>query len=213
MKINHVEELTGITKKNIRFYEDQGLLKPSRNPGNGYRDYSLADVALLRKVRLFRKLAVPVEDIRQMIAAGLSLQDCMDKRLAELKREEINNTHMQLICREMLERQVVFEEIDVEYYLEEMEQMEKGGTQFMDVEKVDKRKKKIAPLVVTIATVVVMLSFVTGIWQLNQTDPAPIGIVVILLALPLFVIIGVIYACRERMKEIEGGEWNEAGKY
>ncbi|MBO7135160.1 MAG: MerR family transcriptional regulator, partial [Spirochaetaceae bacterium] len=32
MKIYQVEELVGITKKNIRFYEDQGLLCPSRNP-------------------------------------------------------------------------------------------------------------------------------------------------------------------------------------
>jgi len=37
MKINQVEELVGITKKNIRFYEEQGLLNPERNPENGYR--------------------------------------------------------------------------------------------------------------------------------------------------------------------------------
>ena len=41
MKINQVEELVGITKKNIRFYEEQGLLNPDRNPENGYREYSL----------------------------------------------------------------------------------------------------------------------------------------------------------------------------
>ena len=39
MKINEVEALAGITKKNIRFYEEQGLLNPRRNPENGYRDY------------------------------------------------------------------------------------------------------------------------------------------------------------------------------
>ena len=32
MKINQVEELVGITKKNIRFYEDEGLVSPDRNP-------------------------------------------------------------------------------------------------------------------------------------------------------------------------------------
>ena len=36
MKINQVEELVGITKKNIRFYEDQGLISPERNRDNGY---------------------------------------------------------------------------------------------------------------------------------------------------------------------------------
>ena len=37
MKINQVEQLVGITKKNIRFYEEQGLLSPGRNRENGYR--------------------------------------------------------------------------------------------------------------------------------------------------------------------------------
>ena len=31
MRINKVEELVGITKKNIRFYEEKGLLNPARN--------------------------------------------------------------------------------------------------------------------------------------------------------------------------------------
>ena len=37
MKIKQVEELVGITRKNIRFYEDQGLLNVERAE-NGYRE-------------------------------------------------------------------------------------------------------------------------------------------------------------------------------
>ena len=44
MKINEVEAAVGVTKKNIRFYEEEGLISPSREPGNGYRSYSQADV-------------------------------------------------------------------------------------------------------------------------------------------------------------------------
>ena len=44
MKINEVEAAVGITKKNIRFYEEEGLISPSREPGNSYRSYSQADV-------------------------------------------------------------------------------------------------------------------------------------------------------------------------
>ena len=36
MKINEVEKIIGITKKNIRFYEKEGLLSPCRNKENGY---------------------------------------------------------------------------------------------------------------------------------------------------------------------------------
>ena len=64
MKIYQVEELVGITKKNIRFYEDQGLLSPKRNPENDYREYSLEDVRVLEKIKLLRKLSVPIDQIR-----------------------------------------------------------------------------------------------------------------------------------------------------
>ena len=56
MKINEVEALVGITKKNIRFYEEQGLLKPGRNSQNGYREYGEPEVELLRQIKLLRKL-------------------------------------------------------------------------------------------------------------------------------------------------------------
>jgi len=49
VKINEVEAQVGITKKNIRFYEEQGLLSPKRNSENGYRDYGPAEVEVLRQ--------------------------------------------------------------------------------------------------------------------------------------------------------------------
>ena len=49
MKINQVEQLAGITKGNIRFYEKEGLLTPGRNSENGYREYTEADVIWLNK--------------------------------------------------------------------------------------------------------------------------------------------------------------------
>ena len=50
MKIKQVEELVGITRKNIRFYEEQGLLSVERAE-NGYREYSWTDVRRLQELR------------------------------------------------------------------------------------------------------------------------------------------------------------------
>ena len=47
MKIKQVEELVGITRKNIRFYEEQGLLNVERAE-NGYREYHTADIEIGR---------------------------------------------------------------------------------------------------------------------------------------------------------------------
>ena len=59
MKINEVEAAVGVTKKNIRFYEEEGLITPGREPGNGYRSYSQTDVERLRRIKLLRKLDEP----------------------------------------------------------------------------------------------------------------------------------------------------------
>ena len=72
MKINEVEARAGITKKNIRFYEEQGLLSPRRNPENGYRDYGEEEVQILRRIRVLRKLGLPIEEIRRMQSGAWS---------------------------------------------------------------------------------------------------------------------------------------------
>ena len=64
MKIHEVEALVGVTKKNIRFYEQEGLLNPSRS-NNGYRDYSPEDVKTLQQIKLLRKLDIPLEEIKR----------------------------------------------------------------------------------------------------------------------------------------------------
>ena len=77
MKINEVEAAVGVTKKNIRFYEEEGLISPRREPGNGYRSYSEADVERLRRIKLLRKLDVPLAEIRQMLGESARwLREC-----------------------------------------------------------------------------------------------------------------------------------------
>ena len=90
MRINEVEKQVGITKKNIRFYEDQGLIHPERNKANGYRDYSEADVMLLFQIKLFRKLAIPIEEIRKMLSGKLTLTDCLERHRIYLDHEVRN---------------------------------------------------------------------------------------------------------------------------
>ena len=66
MKINEVETRVGITKKNIRFYEEKGLVSPKRDETNGYREYSEEDVMVLQKVKLLRQLSVPIDEILKL---------------------------------------------------------------------------------------------------------------------------------------------------
>ncbi len=84
------------------------------------------------------------------------------------------------------------------------------------VRKADKGRRKTGAVVFTIITVVIMLLYIIlllGIVFSGGNDPVGDSIIVIMVAIPILVILGVVYACRERMKEIEGGEWDEASKY
>ena len=98
MKINEVEALVGITKKNIRFYEEKGLLSPGRNSENGYRDYGADEVAMLRRIKLLRKLGVPIEEIRRMREGAQTVGDGLRRHLVTLERERRNLDEAVRLC-------------------------------------------------------------------------------------------------------------------
>lgn len=213
MKIKQVEELVGITKKNIRFYEDQGLLEVKRAE-NGYREYSLNDVKRLQEIRLLRKLAIPIEDMRQMYAGQKSLRSCLEYQVEEMERQKKNLVQVQAFCEELLNADLSLEKLDATQCLEQMERLEKEGTNFMDVRKTDVHKKKIIGAALGGGIMVIFMAAMIGItiWG-SMEDPVPIGFMLFMIGIPAAVIIGVIAALIGRVKEIKGGEEDEASKY
>ena len=139
MKINEVEALVGITKKNIRFYEEQGLLAPRRNSENGYRDYGEAEVSVLRRIKLMRKLGVSLEEIRQMQAGSLTVADGMRRHLVALERDRENLDQSIRLCGRLTDCRERLEDLDAEAILEEMTVMEQSGTSFQNKQKQDIR--------------------------------------------------------------------------
>ena len=211
MRINKVEELVGITKKNIRFYEEQGLLSPARNLENGYRDYSEEDVETLHKIKLLRQLSVPIEEILKLQKGILTLEDCMRRHIITLNREEENVRQNKIVCEQLETCGEQFSTLDTEKYLLLMKDMEKEGVRFMNVARVDKRRR--APIIAA-AVMVVMMLIVFGVFCWGAiVDPIPLPLLLFILAFPLVIIAGVLLALKQRMKEIEGGEEDAASKY
>lgn len=213
MKINEVENRVGITKKNIRFYEEQGLIHPERNQENGYRNYSEDDVEVLLKIKLLRKLSLPIEEIRKLETNHLTLSDCMERHLIYLSHEERNLDRIKEICQEIARNGFHMYNLDADRYLQEMKQLEEGGMRFMNIEKKDtKKRKKGTVIAAVIMTLLMFLMMGLVLWG-NTQDPLPIGILLIILAIPGVVVVGVVLALKQRLKEIEGGEEDEASKY
>lgn len=135
MKINEVEQLVGVTKRNIRFYEKEGLLNPGRNVDNGYRDYSDSDVETLRKIKLLRKLDVPLEEIRNMQQGVLTLDDGLRRHIIQLEREQANLATIRALCQTLAGTGQQLANLDADRWLLEMDRKESEGTRFVNIHK------------------------------------------------------------------------------
>lgn len=213
MKINEAEQVIGITKKNIRFYEQQGLLSPSR-ASNGYRDYSETDVDTLRRIKLLRKLDIPLEEIRRLQSGSLTLEDCLRRHLIVLARRRTNLEAMEGFCAGMLAQKAGLQTFPVERFLAEMEDMEKGGTKFLDIQKRDKKRRK-QYAAIAAGCVILFMAWLLAImvWGFTAETGTPVPVIIFVAFFPSAVIAGTLAALIQRFKEIEGGEMDEASKY
>lgn len=66
MTINEIAKELNITKRAIKYYEEQGLLKVAKD-SNGYRNYSKQDVEILRNVSVYRKFGISISDIKKLL--------------------------------------------------------------------------------------------------------------------------------------------------
>ena len=216
MKINEVEALVGITKKNIRFYEEKGLLSPRRNSENGYRDYGEAEVAALKRIKLMRKLGVPIEDIRRMQEGEQTVGDGMRRHLVTLERERQNIDEAMRLCTLLRERQEPLGELDADLALEEMAQLEHSGTTFQNKQRQDIRVRYVAPVVISVVLVGLMSALIgVMLWAfaIDPADAPPLALIAIMAAVPLLMIAGILLALFKRIKEIEKGEVDDARQY
>lgn len=214
MKIKQVEELVGISVKNIRFYEDQGLLTPKRAE-NGYREYSLSDVKVLKEIKLFRKLGVSVETIKSIISGNITVSDCLEEHLVSISNEQNNLNIKKALTERILETRQDINSIDCDTYLEEVGKMEKEGIYFVNLNKEDiHSKKKRGAYGGAIAAVIVILIAPILLICGKAADPdLPIAFIVVNWILAILAICGIIYVTVRRINEIEGGEEDEASKY
>lgn len=217
MKINEVEAQVGITKKNIRFYEAQGLLAPRRNSENGYRDYGPEEVEALRQIKLLRKLGLPLEEIRRMQAGSSTVGDGMRRHLITLERERRSLEQSIEFCRALKDREEPLDALDAGALLEEMEQMERSGMTFKNKQQGDTRPIRYAGAIVV---AVLMTTLMAGIIALmawafvaEPQDAPPLPLLVVLMAIPAAVILGVLLALAQRIQEIQKGEENDAKNY
>lgn len=120
MTIKEIEERSGIPRANIRYYETEGFLKPSRNT-NGYRDYAEADLETLLRIKLLRSVHISLEDIKALQRGERELTDILNHHLQELTAEQKELEHSKEVCIIMRDAGDKYSTLNAQKYLDYMQ--------------------------------------------------------------------------------------------
>lgn len=117
MRSNEIAQLAGVTVRTLRHYHAVGLLPEPPRSENGYRDYGVADLARLLRIKRLASLGFSLGDIGDVIARMDDPQDAsggdgtaadqldsLDRELAlQIERLEEQRRTIALLKREQLD--------------------------------------------------------------------------------------------------------------
>lgn len=123
MNIKQAEELSGVSRQNIRYYEREGLLHPDRNPENDYREYREEHIHTLKQIRAMRMLDMPLDKIKLVLTGRLSPGEAATEQRQRLKEQQTQLAAAIRFCEEWAAVSDL-NAVDVDGILERMEQPE-----------------------------------------------------------------------------------------
>lgn len=170
----------------------------------------------LRRIKLLRKLGVPLEEIRQMQTGAHTVGDGMRRHLVTLERDRENLDQAIRLCAALTDRQERLSDLDAAAVLEAMETMEQSGTTFQNKQRQDIRIRYVAPVLITLVMVGLMLGVMWLFFWAFEEDPAgapPLPLLAGLMAVPGVIALGVIASLVQRIREIGKGEIDDAKQF
>ncbi|MDW8802062.1 MerR family transcriptional regulator [Clostridium sp. A1-XYC3] len=127
MLISEVCSLTGLTKKAISYYEEQGLIKSKKN-SNGYREYSVDDIVLLNEISLYRKLDIAIKDIKTVLISK-DKKNILNNIIQEKQKKEIQIKMEKIYLEKIINNN--FDEKTIKELNEEIIEIEKNNGEFI----------------------------------------------------------------------------------
>ncbi len=214
MLINEVENIVGLSKKSIRFYEDNHLLNPKRKD-NDYRYYDEEDIKKLKIIKFLRELDVPIKELRELNEGKISLKDCLNNRIQKIDSLKLNFDKVKEMCQEIIKDDVTYENLNIEKYFKEINILNKKERFTMNRE-LPSKGKRIGGAILASLIFSGIFIFLIGLicyFQITEVEKCPwplFWFLMLILGLPVgAVLINLI----KRIKEILGGEEDEASKY
>lgn len=91
--VKDVSEITGVSIRTLRYYDEIGLLKPTELTEAGYRLYDNKALEKLQEIMFFRELEIPLIDIKKIMDNPNYDKEralLAQKSLLEQKRNRLN---------------------------------------------------------------------------------------------------------------------------
>ncbi|MBR6967134.1 MAG: MerR family transcriptional regulator [Ruminococcus sp.] len=92
MTVKKVSELTGVSIRTLRYYDEIGLLPPASHTEGGYRLYDDTALERLQQILLFRELEFPLKDIVRIVSSpDFDRKKALEQQieLLELKKQRL----------------------------------------------------------------------------------------------------------------------------
>lgn len=98
--VQKLANIAGLSTRTLRYYDEIGLLKPTRTSSSGYRIYGQAAVDQLQQILFYREMGVSLDVIRSIITDPLfdrkkALQEHQEQLLDKRKRLDLLLTNVE----------------------------------------------------------------------------------------------------------------------
>lgn len=130
--ISQIAKLTGVSTRTLQYYDEIGLLKPTKLTAAGYRMYDDDALQTLQQILFFRELGFPLKEIKQILQQPHFDRINAFKRQKELFLLKRNRLDRMIQLLERLERGetcMSFKEFDLSDYISALEEFKSNQSQ------------------------------------------------------------------------------------
>ena len=102
--IKELSELAGVSARTLRYYDEIGLLKPSRVNEAGYRYYGESEVAVLQQILFYRERGFELKTIQRIIYdENFDMLNAMEEHLLALEKQKANTEALILTVKKTIQ--------------------------------------------------------------------------------------------------------------
>ncbi len=95
MKIGELARRTGVSVRSLRYYDEQGLVKPLRQE-NGYREYSALAEEQVRTIQFYLSLGLSTDQISSFLHCVLMNKEAFCSEILPIYRQKLEEIDQQI---------------------------------------------------------------------------------------------------------------------